>query len=459
MTQQQVPVAAPLRAEGLRGLCGGSVHLPGDPSYDMARAPWNLQMSDFPAAVVYPAFPDEVADVLRAASAAGLGVAVQGTGHGAPPLHGRLTDAVLLRTSAMTELRIDPERRTVRAGAGVLWGDLAARAGRSGLVGLHPSSPDVGVVGYTLGGGIGWYARRLGLQCNTVTAVELVLADGTPVRATENQDADLFWALRGGAAPLGVVTALEFGLFPLDTVVAGYLAWDATEVERVLPGWLEWCAEVPEDATTSFRLVDAPHLDFIPAQLRGRRLVIVDGAFLGDDAAADEMVAPLRALRPEFDTVTRVPAHTLVRLHLEPEGPTPAYASSTLVGQLPDAAIAAVVEAAGPESETVLAIAELRQLGGALGRPDPAGGALNLLDGAFLALSVGFSGDPATQRLDAARFLTALEPWATGRRYLPMLDDPTDTRKAFPPGVHARLSEIRRRVDPGGLFLNPHSGA
>jgi FAD/FMN-containing dehydrogenase len=457
LTQQQMPVPAQLRAEGLRGLCGGSVHLPGDPSYDMARAPWNLQTEDFPAAVAYPAFPDEVADVLRAAAAAGLAVAVQGTGHGAPPLHGRLTDAVLLRTSAMTELSVDPERRAVRAGAGVLWGDLAAVAGRSGLVGLHPSSPDVGVAGYTLGGGIGWYARRLGLQCNTVTAVELVLADGTPVRVTEDCDADLFWALRGGAAPLGVVTALEFGLFPLGTVVAGYLAWDATEVEKVLPGWLAWCDDAPEDATTSFRLVDAPPLPFIPPQLRGRRLVIIDGAFLGNDAAAAAMVAPLRALRPEFDTVTRVPAESLVRLHLEPEGPTPAYASSTLVGRLPDAAIAAVVEAVGPGSETVLAIAELRQLGGALGRPDPDGGALNALDGAFLALSVGFAGDPAMQRIDAARFLTALEPWATGRRYLPMLDDRTDTRKAFPPGVHARLSAVRRSVDPRGLFLDPHA--
>jgi hypothetical protein len=104
----------------------------------------------------------------------------------------------------------------------------------------------------------------------------------------------------------------------------------------------------------------------------------------------------------------------------------------------------------------VLAIAELRQLGGALARPDPGGGALNSLDGEFLALSVGLSGDPVTQRLDAARFLTALEPWATGSRYLPMLDDPVDTRKAFPPGVHARLAAVRRSVDPRGLFLAPH---
>jgi hypothetical protein len=200
-------------------------------------------------------------------------------------------------------------------------------------------------------------------------------------------------------------------------------------------------------------------MEQIPAPLRRRRLAMIDGAVLGDDALAAEVLAPLRALRPEFDTVTRVPAESLVRLHLEPEGPTPAYASSTLVRELPDAAIASIVATVGPGSDTVLAIAELRQLGGALARPDAAGGALNALDGAFLALGVGLSGDPAAQRIDAARFLTAVEPWATGRYYLPMLDDRSDTRKAFPPGVHARLSAVRRAVDPRGLFLHPNAGS
>ncbi len=129
-----------------------------------------------------------------------------------------------------------------RACCGAIW--LRRRDGH-GLAALHPSSPDVGVVGFSLGGGIGWYARRLGLQCNAVTAVELVLADGTFVRATADHDAELFWALRGGAAPLGVVTALECALFPLETVVAGYLAWDWTAVERVLPAWVAWCADAP----------------------------------------------------------------------------------------------------------------------------------------------------------------------------------------------------------------------
>jgi FAD/FMN-containing dehydrogenase len=458
VTQQQVPTTARQdRAETLRGLCGGAVHLPGDPSYDMARSPWNIGLTDHPAAVVYPAFPDEVAEVLRAAAAAGLRVAVQGTGHGAPPLQGRLADAVLLRTAAMSELSVDSDRRSVRAGAGVLWGDLTTAAGRHGLAALHPSSPDVGVAGYSLGGGIGWYARRFGLQCNSVTAVELVLADGTAVRATADSEPDLFWALRGGAAPLGVVTALEFDLVPLETVVAGYLVWDWTEVERVLPAWVAWCADAPDEATTSFRLVDVPPDELIPAELHGRRLAMIDGAVLGDDAFAADILAPLRALAPEFDTVERVAADTLPRLHLDPEGPTPAYASSTLVSGLPDAAVAAVVDAAGPRSGTRLAAAELRQLGGALGRPHPGGGALDHLDGGFLALGLGLGEFANEVRQDAARFLAAVAPWATGRQYLPMLDERTDTRKVFPPGVHARLSAIRRAVDPDGLFVAPHA--
>ena len=212
-----VPESAPLAPSGaelLRGLCGGAVHLPDDPAYDEARMPWNLQAASHPAAVAYPAFPQEVSTVLRAAASAGLQVAPQGTGHGAPPLAGHLSDAVLLRTSAMTELRVDAARRTARVAAGVLWGDVVERAGRVHLAALHTSSPGVGVVGSSLGGGLSWYARQHGLQCSAITAVELVLADGTFVRATDDVDSDLLWAARGGGGGFGVVTALEFELLP-----------------------------------------------------------------------------------------------------------------------------------------------------------------------------------------------------------------------------------------------------
>lgn len=455
----RAPADAVDRAESLRGLCGGAVHVAGDPGYDLARAPWNGQVESFPAAVAYPAFPDEVAEVVAAAARAGLHVAAQGTGHGAAPLEGRIGDAVLLRTSAMTELHVDPVRRTACAGAGVLWGDLVDAAAAHGLAALHPSSPDVGVVGYSIGGGIGWYARELGLQSSSVTAVEMVLADGSVVRATADSEPELFWGVRGGGAPLGVVTAVECELFPVETVVAGFLAWDWSLAERVLGAWVDWSDDAPRSATTSFRLIQVPPLLDLPPELRGRRLAVVDGAVLGDDAHAAEVLAPLRALRPEIDTVIRVPAATLPRLHLEPEGPTPGYASSTLVGRLAGDAVGAVLDAVGPASGSILTVAELRQLGGALGEPDPRGGALTHLDGRFLALGIGLDEDPAgwqAQREAAGRFVEALAPWATGRQYLPMLDDVADTRRAFPPEVSARLSALRSGVDPRGLFVGQH---
>src|SRR6478735_6979254 len=185
-TAMTIETAAPARsatapADRLRDLTGVAIHLPGDPGYDAARMPWNVAVDQRPAAVAYPVDADQVSAVVRAAAALGLRVAPQGTGHNAGPL-GSLDDVVLLRTSHLNTVEIDAERRVARVGAGVLWEDVVNAAAEHGLAALHGSSPDVGVVGYSLGGGIGWYARELGLATNSVTAVELVLGDGTQVR-------------------------------------------------------------------------------------------------------------------------------------------------------------------------------------------------------------------------------------------------------------------------------------
>ncbi|MCU1595866.1 MAG: linked oxidase domain protein [Frankiales bacterium] len=448
----------PARAESLRGLCGGAVYLPGDPGYDSARAPWNVAVEHFPVAVTYPAFPEEAAAVLRAAASAGLGVAVQGTGHGAAPFEGRLGDAVLLRTSAMTELAVSG--RSARVGAGVLWGSVTDLAGTHGLAALHASTPDVGVVGYSLGGGISWYARSAGLQSSAVTAAELVLADGSFVRCSDRSEPDLFWALRGGGGGLGVVTAIEFDLLPLPDVVAGMLVWDWTAAEAVLPLWAAWATEAPDEVTTSFRVLQAPDIPEVPAELRGRRLVVIDGAVVGEDAAADDVLAPLRAARPELDTFARVPASSLSRMHLEPEGPAPGYAKSSPLRELPPAAVDALLSHVGPDSGSTLTVAELRQLGGAVGRADPRGGVLDRLDGQFLALGIGLAADPvayAEHIAQAGRLLEALSPWATGSAYLPMLDESVESRTGFPSESWSRLQQVRSQADPRGLLVAQHS--
>jgi FAD/FMN-containing dehydrogenase len=443
----------------LRRLCGGAVYLPGDPRYDEARRPWNLRADDRPAAVAYPAFPDEVAELVRAAAAAGLRIAPQGTGHGAPPLSGRLSDAVLLRTSAMTELRIDAARRTARVGAGVLWGDVIGRAGAARLACRHMSSPSVGVVGSSLGGGLNWYGRSYGLQCSAVTAVEVVLADGGFVRATDERDSDLLWAARGGGGGFGVVTALEFDLIPVAAPYAGMLVWDWSQAPRVIDEWARWATDAPDEATTVLRLLRAPDVSWLPAAVRGRNAVVIDGAIVGDPRAAADMIAPLRALRPEIDTFDVTPAASLARLHLEPEEPLAAYASSTLLAGLPPDAAQALVAAAGQDSGSQLLFAEIRQLGGALSRPSPRGGALDRIDGAFLVLTLGAGESPggwATQRAEAERVLDALQPWGTGALYLSMIDDRVDERRAVPTAHWDRLNRVRSAADPDGRFVVPH---
>lgn len=460
MVPESAP-AAPSGAELLRGLCGGAVHLPGDTAYDEARLPWNLQADSHPAAVAYPALPGEVSTVLRAAAAAGLKVAPQGTGHGAPALAGRLGDAVLLRTSAMTELRIDAERRTARVGAGVLWGDVVQRAGRVGLAGLHTSSPGVGVVGSSLGGGLSWYARQHGLQCSAITAVELVLADGTSVRATDEADSDLLWAARGGGGGFGVVTALEFDLLPVSTAYAGMLAWDWTHAQRVLTAWGSWAAEAPDGVTSVARLFQAPDLPWLPRDVRGRKLVVVDAVVLAGSEAADRVLAPLRALDAEIDTFDECPAASVAHLQLDPLAPTAVYANSVLLDTLPDSAVDALVATAGQGSGSDLLFVELRQLGGAVSRPAPRGGALDRMDGSVLVLCVGLDQGAgwAAVREDATRVTESLRPWATGSAYLLMADADVDEPRGWPASSWQRLVGIRRAADPHGLFLPPRPAA
>ena len=182
--------------------------------------------------------------MVRAAVAAGLRVAPQSTGHNAGPL-GRLDDVVIVRTSGMDSVEIDPVRQRARVGGGALWLPVVEAAAAQGFAVLHGSSPDVGVAGYSLGGGIFLYARKLGLQTNSITGVEIVTADGSIVWADATENAELFWALRGGGGNFGIVTALEFAIFPFDTAYAGMLVWDRTETERVLRGWVHWAGRRP----------------------------------------------------------------------------------------------------------------------------------------------------------------------------------------------------------------------
>jgi FAD/FMN-containing dehydrogenase len=447
-------------AEHLRGLCGGAVHLPGDPGYDGARTPWNVAADLRPAAVAVPRHASDVADVMHAALDAGLRVAPMSTGHAAALLtDDRLDDVVLVRMSALTGVRVDPVAGTARVEGGTLWQDVVEAAAAHGLSALHGSSPDVAVAGFCLGGGIGWYSRKHGFGADTVVAVELVTPNGELLRADAEHHADLFWALRGGGGNYGIVTALELRLLPHADAYAGMLLWDRTAAPQVLRAWAAWAADAPEEVTTSFRVLSFPPLPELPPFLSGRQLVVVDGAVLADDTTAGELLAPLRALAPEMDTFARVPATAVTRIHMDPEGAAPSAADHTLLADLPEEAIEAFLAEVGPGTTTTLLAAELRQLGGALARPTPGRGAIGAVEAGYAAFFVGIAPTPeafAAVKADATRVVEALAPWSA-RRELPTFAERADSaRRCYADDDWERLRRLRAQVDPGGRMRAGH---
>lgn len=432
---------------------------PGEERWDSARAAWNLAIDQRPAVVAQPHDADGFAAAVNFARENGLRVAVQTEGHGAGALAGVGEDTLLLKTGRMTGAEIDAENRRVRVSAAAKWRDVSALASPRGLAPLSGLSAEVGVVGYTLGGGLGWLSRKHGLACNSVLAAEVITADGKLVRADRSNEPDLFWALRGGGGSFGAVTALEFELYPAEELYAGMFAWPWERTADVLHAWREWISGLPDELSTLARILQLPRLPNVPEPVRGRQLVVIEAAYLGTAGSAGELLRPLRDLRPELDTFTTVPPAALGRLHMEPEDPVPYAAGGQMLDELPPAAIDAITEAAGPGSGSPLISFELRHLGGALAEPPPDAGALAAVDDAFLTNGVGMIMAPGAAtaintQLDV--LADALKPWDSDVRLPNFVDVPTDARTFYPPETFDRLQEVKRRYDPDNLFHANH---
>jgi UDP-N-acetylenolpyruvoylglucosamine reductase len=429
----------------------------GDESFDAERQAWNLAADQHPALIALPETAQDVVEIVNFARANGLRVAPQGTGHGAGPLES-LADTVLLKTSRMRRVTIDVEGRSARAEAGTIWTDVTEPAAEHGLVALHGSSPNVGVVGYTLGGGMGWLARSHGLAANSVTAIELVTADGRLVRADHETEAELFWAIRGGGGSFGVVTAVEFDLYPLTHVYAGWLIFPIERSSEVLHAWREWTETVPDTVTSVGRILRLPPLPEIPEPLRGRSIVVVEAAYQGSQAEGDKLIAPLRELGAEMDTFGVMPASELVRLHQDPEDPVPGIGDGSMLAEGPAEAIDAFVEAAGPASGSTLLSAELRHIGAAIARRVPGNGAARL-DGEYVMFGVGIAMTPEMgeqAEADVAGIKRALEPWAAEHNYFNFSELDGDGDEQFDPETYRLLQEVKERYDASELFVANH---
>ena len=449
-----VPHAALAAAAAeLRAALGDRALLRGDAGYDVARTPWNLAVAQHPFAVVIPESAQDVVDVVRAATLSGLRIAPQSTGHGAGALSDTdLAHTVLVSLRTLRGVTVDPEARTARVLGGSLWNDVLEAAAPHGLTALHGSAGDVSVVGYSLSGGLSFYARRHGLAVNAVRAIEVVTADGSLVRATPDEQPELFWALRGGSGSFGVVVAIEIDLLPLADIFAGMLLWDASRASEVAHAWAQWTQSAPDTATTTLRILHIPPMPELPPFLSGRSVVVIDGAIEETDAAASALLEPLRALQPEVDTFARIPAPALVGVHMDPPEPTPSETWHAMLGELPARAVDAFVEAAQTPG---IFVQELRHLGGAANRSPEGGGAIASLDGEYLVHSIAMVPSPeaapaATAAVRAG--VAALMAWRVDALALTFVDAPgADRSAAFGP-AWTKLRQLKLAYDPANLF-------
>jgi len=439
----------------------GRIATPSDPDWDEARAAWNLIADQRPQAVALVESAADVAAVVGFAAANGLRVSGQGTGHGAAALGGSLEDAVLIKTERMRGIEVDSGAGTARVEAGVLSVDLGQAANRQGLASMPGSSPDVGSIGFTLGGGLSWFGRKHGFACNRVRAIELVTADGEPRTVDAGNDPDLFWALRGGGGGYAIVTALQVELLPFAEAYGGALLFPAAVGAEAVRAYRDWAAGVGDEVTSVVRFVTPPPIPDVPEPLRGTPLLTIDGACIGDEAAGREAFAPLYEIgEPIMDTFEQMPTAGLSHIHMDPENPVPGIGEGVTIRELPDEAIEAFVGLAGPGSGSPLLLTEIRHLGGALGRPDPDGGALTHLDCGWVMYSVGM---PMTPELGEAipahlkKIEETMRPWAGEGSYYNFTERPCDVEAILPPDVCARLAEVKRRYDPEGRIVANHA--
>jgi FAD/FMN-containing dehydrogenase len=348
----------------------------------------------------------------------------------------------------------------VRVEAGVTWAEAVQVAGAHGLALLAGSAPDVGVVGYTLGGGLSWLGRKHGLACNNVEAIELVSAEGHLVRADPEHEPDLFWALRGGGGSFGVVTAIELRALPITEIYAGSLWWPIARGDEVLHCWRELADQgLPDELTTIGRYLRLPDLPEVPEALRGRAFVVVEAFHLGDPADADELLEPLRALNPENDTIDSVAAQRLVDLSLDPDHPVPAVGDGTMLTELPTEAIDTLQRIAGDGVDSPLLSVETRQLGGELARAEAGHGVLSSIDARYAMYAVGIAPTPdagQAVRRHLAHLQDEMTPWAARRMYLNFADTRRDPAALWSEHGYHRLCQIKQRFDPDDLIRSNH---
>ena len=435
----------------------GQVVRPEDPSYDAHRKIWNGSFDKHPAMILRCAGVADVVAAVKLGRASGLPVTVRSGGHSFSGLS-VADDAVVIDLSLMKGVRVDPDRRTARVQAGVLLGELDKETQAFGLAVPSGIVTHTGVAGLTLGGGIGWIMRKHGLSIDQLVSVDLVTADGELVRASADENADLFWGVRGGGGNFGIVTDFEFRCVPLGTqVLAGPLFWPMEQSGEVLRFYRSWVADAPDELMTIIIHRKAPPLSFVPTDLHGKPVVMVICCWVGDPEQGEKFIRPLRGFgSPVADLCSQKPYLTHQAM-FDPSFPPGRwyYYKSCDLAELSDEIIDVTVEHS-MRIDSPLTSFPIWQTGGAVAQVGDDETAFNGRSAGFTynigACTEGREGFDQ-EREWVRDFWKALEPWHEGV-YVNFLGDEGSerVRQSYGHAKYDRLQALKRKYDPNNFF-------
>lgn len=445
----------------LASVCQGQVLRLGESGYEASCAGWNLAWVQRPAVVVRAATESDVSHAVRFAAAHQLAVAVQNTGHGVSIPADELS--VLIVTSDLNDVAIDPEAKTATVGGGAEGMPVLQAAGEHGLAPLIGSTPHVGAVGYTLGGGFGWLGRKHGLAVDTVRALRVVLSDGRVVTTTPEEEPELFWALCGTAgSSLGVVVQMTYALAPVTEVYAGNLFYPLDMASDVFDRYLNWAGRAPGELTSAFNITAFPPLELVPEPLRGNTFVIVRGCFDSSLPAAESklLVDEWRNWRePLMDAWSTIPFTRSAEISMDPVDPLPGASSGRWLRDADQSVLESMLDAvAGGEGPSPMLLTELRHAGGAVSQANSAL-SYSSREGNWLLHMVGLITSPGVDEELDRRFTAAwrnLQPLLASLPGFVNFVEGHERAKigelAFPSDVRTRLAAAKQRYDSDNVF-------
>jgi FAD/FMN-containing dehydrogenase len=438
----------------------GDLFYPGDSGYDEARSVFNGMIDRRPLVIARCASPVDVVAAVNLARDQGITLSVYGGGHG-------VTGSAVVDGGICVDLRglkgisVDPEAQTVRAEGGLTWGEFDAATAEHGLVVTGGRVPGTGIAGLALGSGSGWVERKFGFACDNLIEAEVVTADGRIVRASESENADLFWGLRGGGGNFGIVTAFHFRLHPLPPVIlAGMLVWPAAMGSDLLKFYRDFMLAAPDEVGGGLAFITAPPAPFVPPEVQGHPVVAIVVSYAGDVEEGERVLAPLREWGPPaIDLVEPMP-YTALQGLIEPANPhgMQNYWTADFYGSLPDEAIDVLVAGA---TEPVSPLTQILVVpgGGAISRVPEDAMAFGERHAQWNIHYLAMWPDPADSptNIEYTRSLSgSMKPWAAGRVYLNFIGDEGSARveSAFGKEKYERLQALKTKWDPDNLFCH-----